>query len=187
MKPAVFIDRDGTLIEDRGYICQFSQAGLFPFTAEALRLFNRAGYLCLVVSNQSAVARGMCSEEQVRELHRFLQEHYRRLDAEIHAFYFCPYLEEAAVPEYRAAHHPWRKPAPGMLLQAAADWGVDLGRSFMIGDEWKDIAAGRRAGCRTVLVHTGKGARFDEAAHAACLPEHRCADLLAAARWITGR
>jgi D-glycero-D-manno-heptose 1,7-bisphosphate phosphatase len=186
MKQAVFLDRDGTLIQDRGYICDFSQVGFFPFAAAAVRALNRAGYLVIVASNQSAVARGICSEEQVLGLHRKLRAHFKKRGAAIAAFYHCPFLAEGTVDAYRA-HSPLRKPSPGMLLQAALDFDLDLGRCFMVGDKADDIEAGKRAGCRTILVRTGKG-RESEAGLAAGGPEpdRIVDDLAAAARAIAG-
>ena len=153
---AVFLDRDGTLVENRGYICEFSQVGFFPFAVAAVRTLNRAGYRVIVVSNQSAVARGICSEEQVTHLHEQLQAHFLKLGADITAFYFCPFLADGPLAAYRCKS-PLRKPEPGMLLQAARDHNLDLAGSFMVGDSADDIEAGRRAGCRTVLVRTGYG------------------------------
>jgi D-glycero-D-manno-heptose 1,7-bisphosphate phosphatase len=156
MRRAAFLDRDGTLIQDRGYICDFAQVGFFPFAAAAVRQLNRAGYLVIVVSNQSAVARGFCTQEQVTGLHQRLQAHFREQGADIAAFYHCPFLADGRVAAYRR-ESPLRKPAPGMLLQAAAEFGLALDESFMVGDKADDIEAGRRAGCRTVLVRTGYG------------------------------
>lgn len=156
MNKAVFLDRDGTLIENRGYICDFSRVGFFPFAAAAVRRLNRAGYRVIVVSNQSAVARGICREEQVTALHEKLGEHFRLQGAEIAAFYFCPFLADGTVEAYRR-QSPLRKPEPGMLLLAAREHELDLARSFMVGDRADDIEAGRRAGCRTVLVRSGYG------------------------------
>jgi D-glycero-D-manno-heptose 1,7-bisphosphate phosphatase len=156
MKQAVFLDRDGTLVQDRGYICDFAQVGFFPSAAAAVRRLNLAGYLVIVVSNQSAVARGICSEEQVVALHRSLQTHFKEQGADIAAFYHCPFLADGHVAAYRR-ESPLRKPAPGMLLQAAGEFGITLASSFMVGDKADDIEAGRRAGCRTVLVRTGYG------------------------------
>ncbi len=184
MTRAVFLDRDGTLIENRGYICEFSQAGIFPFAAGAVRRLNRAGYRVIVVSNQSAVARGICSQEQVLALHRRLQEHFAGLGAEIAAFYHCPFLADGSVAAFRR-QSPLRKPAPGMLLQAAAEHGIDLAASFMVGDSLDDIEAGRRAGCRTVLVRTGCGSESESLfLPAGPRPDHIAADLAAAAALI---
>ncbi len=184
MKRAVFLDRDGTLVENRGYICDFSQVGFFPFAAGAVRTLNRAGFRVIVVSNQSAVARGICSEEQVIVLHRRLKEHFLELGAEISAFYHCPYLPEGTVAAYRR-QSPLRKPEPGMLLQAARDFLLDLDRSFMIGDRDDDIEAGRRAGCRTVLVRTGYGSQSESRLRPdGPRPDFFADDLAAAARLI---
>ncbi len=184
MTRAVFLDRDGTLIENRGYICELSQALVFPFAANAVRRLNRAGYRVIVVSNQSAVARGICSEEQLRALHRGLREHFADQGAEIAAFYYCPFLADAVLPAYRQ-ESPLRKPAPGMLLQAAGEHGIDLAASFMVGDSLDDIEAGRRAGCRTVLVRTGHGDESESRlAATGPRPDHIVADLAAAAALI---
>jgi D-glycero-D-manno-heptose 1,7-bisphosphate phosphatase len=156
MKKAVFLDRDGTLIQDLGYICHFRQVGFFPFAAAAVRALNEAGYLVFVVSNQSAVARGICSADDIERLHRDLQVHFKKEDAVIAAFYYCPFLAGGAVSRYNR-ESLLRKPEPGMLLQAARDFELDLSACFMIGDKTDDILAGQRAGCRTMLVRTGQG------------------------------
>jgi len=184
MNRAVFLDRDGTLIQDRGYICDFSQIGFFPFAADAVRIMNRAGFLVIVASNQSAVARGICSDAQIIDLHRRLQGHFRDLGAEIAAFYHCPFLAEGIVPAYRR-DSPSRKPAPGMLLQAARDFDLALSHCVMVGDKADDIEAGRRAGCLTMLVRSGQG-RISEAAlaNAGPGPDYAVDDLLAAAAII---
>ncbi|MBN2346037.1 MAG: HAD family hydrolase [Candidatus Aminicenantes bacterium] len=181
MKRAVFLDRDGTLIQDRGYICEFSQVAFFPFAAAAVRLLNRAGYLVVVASNQSAVARGICSAEQVERLHRRLQAHFSERGAAIAAFYYCPFLAGGRVAAYRR-QSPLRKPEPGMLLQAARELDLDLAHSFMVGDKADDVEAGRRAGCGTVLVRTGEG---ESASDGPTPPaDFVVADLAAAARLI---
>ncbi len=187
MKPAVFLDRDGTLIENRGYICEFSQVGFYPSAAAAVRRLNRAGFAVVVVSNQSAVARGICSQEQVLALHRALQEHFRAQGAEIAAFYHCPFLADGEVAAFRR-QSPLRKPQPGMLLLAAAEHGLDLAASWMVGDSLDDVEAGRRAGCRTVLVRTGFGAESEtRLSEGAARPDHVAADLAAAAELIAAR
>jgi D-glycero-D-manno-heptose 1,7-bisphosphate phosphatase len=184
MKRAVFLDRDGTLVENRGYICEFSQVGFFPFAVAAVRALNRAGYQVIVVSNQSAVARGICSKKQIVDLHRRLQVHFREQGADIAAFYFCPFLADGAVAAYRR-ESPMRKPEPGMLLQAARDHHLDLAGSFMVGDRADDIEAGRRAGCRTVLVRTGYGRQSESGfTPGVPRPDFIVDDLAAAARVI---
>lgn len=187
MKKAVFLDRDGTLIEDRGYICSFEQVGFFAFAADAVRILNDAGYRVIVVSNQSAVARGICSCKQVEALHRHLQDHFKKAGASIAAFYYCPFLAEAKVSRYRL-DSPLRKPAPGMLLQAARDHELDLSSSYMIGDKIDDILAGKAAGCRTVLVRTGQGRDSEtRLADGPTRPDHISDDLGAASELIATR
>lgn len=181
MNRAVFLDRDGTLIEEKGYVCHFSEVVVYPFAVEALRRFNELDYRTVIVTNQSAVARGICSEREVRDLHEELRLHFQRGGAVIDAVYFCPYLEEAVVERYRA-RHSHRKPSPGMLIQAAGDLGIDLGSSWMIGDSPIDIEAGIDAGCRTILVRTGKGKKTEtELTAGAVRPGRIEDDLLAAA------
>jgi D-glycero-D-manno-heptose 1,7-bisphosphate phosphatase len=184
MKPAVFLDRDGTLIQDRGYICDYSEVGFFPFAAAAVQAMNRAGYLVIVATNQSAVARGICSEEQIVHLHRQLLNRFKELGAEIAAFYHCPFLGTGKVAAYRR-ESPWRKPEPGMLLQAARDFDLDLARCVMVGDKADDIEAGKRAGCLTILVRTGQGMENEaRLAKGGSQPDFIADDLSAAARII---
>ena len=177
----MFLDRDGTLIEEKGYVCHFSKVVVFPFAVEALRRFNEMNYRTVIVTNQSAVARGICSEREVRNLHEELRLHFQRRGAVIDAVYFSPFLEEAVVGRYRA-RHSLRKPSPGMLIQAAGDLNLDLRSSWMIGDSAIDIKAGIDAGCRTVLVRTGKGKSVEmELAGDAVRPDRIEDDVLVAA------
>jgi len=156
MKKAVFLDRDGTIIEENGFICRLPEGAIFPFSFEAIRLMNQKGYLVFCVTNQSAVARGICTKEEVEKIHQQLYHTFQHHQAEIHGFYYSPYHPQGIVEEYRQSH-TWRKPSPGMLLQAAKDFAIDLSHSYMIGDSVIDIQAGKNAGCQTVLVLTGKG------------------------------
>lgn len=156
MNRAIFLDRDGTLIEERGYICSLEQSEIFPFTAEAVRLMKQKGFLVFGISNQSAVARGICTREEVENIHAEITTALAKEGAVIDKFYYCPYHPEGTVPEYRK-RSDLRKPEPGMILQAAKEFDLDLSLSYMIGDDLIDIEAGKNAGCRTVLVLTGKG------------------------------
>jgi len=187
VKPAAFLDRDGTLIEDRGYICTFDQVHIYPFSGQALRRLNAAGIAVVLVTNQSAVARGICSCDQVESLHLRLRETLAAESACIDAVYWCPYLAGGKVPRF-ALESPMRKPAPGMLLQAARDLGLDLSRSIMVGDKLSDMAAGKAAGCRTALVRTGNGKAAEAAAsHGPACPDFVADDLLqAVTRWLDG-
>ncbi|MHC4611433.1 MAG: D-glycero-alpha-D-manno-heptose-1,7-bisphosphate 7-phosphatase [Planctomycetota bacterium] len=150
---AVFFDRDNTLIEDPGFINDPDQVRLVNGAPEAIARLRQAGYRIVVVTNQSGLARGLVTERQLEGVHRRLEELLASRGATLDGIYFCPYLDgpEATVEGYRQESH-LRKPAPGMLLQAAQDLQIDLGRSWLIGDAARDIEAGRRAGCRTVLV-----------------------------------
>ncbi len=154
--PAVFLDRDNTLIEDPGYIDHPDKVRLLPGAAAAVRRLREAGYRVVVVSNQSGVARGLFSEAQLASIHARLGELLAGEGTRLDAIYYCPYLDgpDAVVERYRRTSE-LRKPSPGMLLQAAADLAIDLRRSWMVGDGQRDIEAGRRAGCRTVLIESG--------------------------------
>ncbi len=151
------MDRDGTIIEEKGYICHFFESCLFPFTAEAIRRMKRNGYLAIVITNQSSIGRGICSKEQVEQLHEDLKKELKNNDARVDGIYYSPFHDDAIIEEFRHKNHWLRKPSPGMLKLAASEWDIDLSRSFMIGDDTTDIQAGLNAGCRTALVLTGKG------------------------------
>lgn len=164
-QPAVFFDRDNTLIEDPGYIRDPDQVRLFPDAAPAIVRLRRAGYRIVIVTNQSGIARGLLDEDQLAAVHLRLRELLEQQGAGLDAVYFCPYLDSpaASVAKYRQASH-LRKPEPGMLLQAARDLDLDLKRCWMIGNASRDVEAGRRAGCRTILLSrngTAEDARRD--------------------------
>jgi D-glycero-D-manno-heptose 1,7-bisphosphate phosphatase len=150
---AVFLDRDGTIVEDRGYMGDPEQLRLIPGAADALRRFSREGYLVIVVSNQSGVARGLFDEAALARVHARLEGLLEECGAGLDGAYYCPYLSgaEATVGAYRRESE-LRKPAPGMLLQAAGELDIDLSRSWMIGDAACDVEAGARAGCRTIFI-----------------------------------
>jgi D-glycero-D-manno-heptose 1,7-bisphosphate phosphatase len=156
MNKAIFLDRDGTIIEERGYICDLSESEIFPFTYEAVRLMNKNHFKVIGITNQSSVARGICTMEQVERTHREIIGILEKKGAVIDKFYYCPYHPEGALPEFKKVSM-LRKPAPGMILQAAKDFNIDLSESYMMGDDLIDIKTGKKAGCRTILVLTGKG------------------------------
>jgi D-glycero-D-manno-heptose 1,7-bisphosphate phosphatase len=151
--PAVFLDRDGTIVEDAGYIGDPVEVRLVEGAAEAIRRFSEAGRLVVLVSNQSGIARGRFDEEALARVHARMEELLAERGARLDGAYYCPYLDgpEATVDEYRQ-ESGLRKPAPGMLLAAAKDHDIDLTRSWMIGNSAADMEAGRRAGCRTILI-----------------------------------
>ncbi|MBM4086895.1 MAG: HAD family hydrolase [Planctomycetes bacterium] len=148
---AAFLDRDGTVLEHVPYLNQPSQVRLTAGAAEAIRLFRQRGYLTIVITNQSAVARGMLDEATLAEIHRVMQAALRAESAEVDAIYYCPHHPEGPVAAYRKVC-ACRKPEPGLLLQAAAEHGIDLAASVMIGDSIADMQAGKRAGCTTILL-----------------------------------
>ncbi len=153
---AVFLDRDGTLIEDVGYLNRLEQIRLFPWSIDAVRLLNRAGFRAIVVTNQAGVARGYFPETFVHDAHRELGARFADGGAMIERFYYCPHHPDGSVEAYRA-ECGCRKPKAGMIRQAQRDLGIDPTRSFVVGDRWIDVAMGRETGARAVLVRTGFG------------------------------
>lgn len=160
VQPAVFLDRDNTLIHNDGDLGDPNAVRLVDGVPAGLKQLRQAGFALVVITNQGGVARGKFTEEDVDAVHQriaVLVDEQSQSTHMIERFYYCPYHPEATVPEYRR-DHPWRKPHPGMILQAAHDMGLDLANSWLVGDQERDIHAGRAAGCRTVLVaRDGKG------------------------------
>jgi D-glycero-D-manno-heptose 1,7-bisphosphate phosphatase len=183
MNAAVFLDRDGTLIDDIDYLSGFDQIALFPWTVDALRLIARAGYLTVVVTNQSAVARGIVTEDFVRATHAELNRRLERGGAHIDAFYFCPHHPDATIEQYRRECR-CRKPEPGMLEDAVRDLSIDLSRSWMVGDRWIDVAAGNAASVRSVLVRSGHAARVEEVPAPGIRADAILNNLMEAVGWI---
>jgi len=148
---AVFLDRDGTIIEDVDYLTQIDQLRILPGVPQALRRLKEAGFLLIVVTNQSAVARGWLTEEKLAEIHAELNRRLKAEGAAVDAFYHCPHLPDGSVGRY-ARVCDCRKPAPGLFLRAAEEWGIDLSRSYAVGDAQRDVEAARRAGCFAILL-----------------------------------
>jgi len=148
---AIFLDRDDTLIEDPGYINHPDQVKLLDGVPEALIELKELGYKLIVASNQSAVARGIITEKVLAQVHDRVQQLLAEKGASIDRIYYCPYHPDGAVAKYRQ-ESDWRKPKPGMLLAAAKEMDIDLSQSWMIGNSDRDIEAGARAGCKTILV-----------------------------------
>ena len=148
---AIFLDCDNTLIEDAGQINHPDQVKLLGGAAEALIEFDTMGYKLIVVSNQSSVARGIVTEQVLDEIHNRLKQLLTENGAHLDRIYYCPYHPDAAIAKYRKESN-WRKPNPGMLLAAADEMDIDTGQSWMIGNSSRDIEAGLRVGCKTILM-----------------------------------
>jgi D-glycero-D-manno-heptose 1,7-bisphosphate phosphatase len=153
---AVFLDRDGTINEEIGYMDRMEKLRLIPGAAEAIRLINASGMKTAVVTNQSGIARGIFTESFVAETHARLGEMLRAEGASLDGIYFCPHHPTEGRGDYLRVCE-CRKPAPGLLFRAAAELDLDPARSYMVGDTLKDIEAGRRAGAQGILVRTGYG------------------------------
>lgn len=185
---AVFLDRDGVLIEDNGLLIRAEEIRLFDDAPSALALFKSTGFLLIVVTNQTVVSRGLASEEEVAELNRAVRDSIVKAGGPLlDAFYVCPHHPNATLERYRKLCD-CRKPRPGMLFQAAREWDIDLGSSFMIGDRITDIAAGASAGCRTILLRTGAHLvppiETVEPLDPELAPNFACDTLTEAAEWI---
>jgi D-glycero-D-manno-heptose 1,7-bisphosphate phosphatase len=156
LRPAVFIDRDGTLAHEVGYVNDVSRFRLFPWSIEAVRLINRSGYLAVMVTNQAGVARGYFPEPAVREVHERLQAALADGAARLDGIYYCPHHPDAGEPPYRQ-DCDCRKPRPGLLERAAGDLGIDLARSWVVGDRQGDLQVAWAVGARGAMVKTGYG------------------------------
>jgi len=148
---AIFLDRDGTLIEDPGYISNPDHVKLLDGVPEVLIELRALGYKLIVVSNQSAVAQGIVTEKTLGEIHNRLKQLLAEKGASLDRIYYCPYHLDGIIPKYRK-ESDWRKPNPGMLLAAANEMDIDLSQSWVIGDSSRDVEAGLRAGCKTILL-----------------------------------
>jgi D-glycero-D-manno-heptose 1,7-bisphosphate phosphatase len=178
---AIFLDRDGTVIVDKVHLTDPDEVELLPGAAEGIRELNEAGLFAIIISNQSVIARGLATRKMVDAAMRRTQVLLNAEGAHVDAFYYCP-------------DHPvfstscdCRKPAPGMLLQAAEDHDLDLERSYVVGDWWADIGAGKAAGVRTILISgaaEGTAEVDEKLAEHGLEPDARFASVLDAAHWI---
>ncbi len=178
---AVFLDRDGTLNEDTGYPADFRQVHIYPAAFAAVRLLKQAGFAAVVVTHQSGLARGYFDAAELEELHDRFREEFARRGAPLDAIYSCPHAPDGM----GRAVCPCAKPLPGLGIRAAADLGLDLGASFMVGDKPDDVLFGLNIGARPILVLTGYG-RASSAALAArgIRPAHEAVGVIEAASWI---
>jgi len=176
------LDKDGTLIRDVAYNVNPSRIRLLPGAAEGLRRLHRAGYLLIVVTNQSGVARGLFSEAALGGVAQRLRQLLAQAGVPLAGFYYCPHHPEGSVPEY-AVECACRKPEPGLVARAARDHGLDLARCWLIGDILNDVEAGNRAGCRTILLDNGGETEWVPGPNR--LPHYVAADLRQASAIIT--
>ncbi|MEP1033774.1 HAD-IIIA family hydrolase [Ekhidna sp.] len=163
---AIFLDRDGVLNEDRHLIYKIEDLVLYDFTSEAIKKINHSDFLSIVVTNQSVVARNLCTIEELENIHKKLDTDLSKDGAKLDAIYYCPYHPDKGYPEENKAYkkdHPCRKPKPGMLLEAAKDFNIDLSKSYIIGDRSTDIEAGKNAGVSTIGVLTGNALKSGDA------------------------
>lgn len=186
MRRAVFVDRDGTLIAERGYLDRLDAVELFAWSAAAIRDLRAAGFAVIVITNQAGVARGFFDEAFVRATHAHLDRLLAAEGAAVDGYYYCPHHPEGRVDSYRITCR-CRKPAPGMLEAAARDYGIDLSRSFMIGDKWLDVATAKNAGASGILVRSGYGAAAEAERPQDVVPSIVVDTFGDAARWILER
>jgi D-glycero-D-manno-heptose 1,7-bisphosphate phosphatase len=182
-RPALFLDRDGTIIEERGYLDHLDLLRVFPWTADALRLIKRAGFVTVVVTNQSAIGRGIIDEPFLHGVHRELDSRLAPSGVAIDGYYYCPHFVESAIGRYREACR-CRKPGPALVERACRDLDLDPRRSFMVGDRWSDVACGQAAGTRTILVRTGHGVHEGETPPGDIRADAILNNLMEAVGWI---
>lgn len=156
MKQAIFLDRDGTLIEDVGYLDRPEDIKVHPAALEAVARINQSGALAVVITNQSAVARGQVSEQDLKKWHHLISRIFQTGGSRLDAFYYCPHHPDVGSETYRRVC-TCRKPQPGLLLRAARELGIDLNSSYMVGDRLIDVETGHRARCGAILVRSGCG------------------------------
>jgi D-glycero-D-manno-heptose 1,7-bisphosphate phosphatase len=180
---AVFLDRDGTMNEEAGYLNRLDRLVLFPYTAVAVRLLNARGFLVVVITNQGGIARGLLTDDFVADAHRHIAERLAAEGARIDAFYYCPHHPLCVVEALRQPCE-CRKPQPGMFRRAAADLGIDLSLSFVVGDRWHDLEAGKAAGTQAILVRTGYGSTDEQSPKPGLVPDAVVDTLMEAAEWI---
>jgi D-glycero-D-manno-heptose 1,7-bisphosphate phosphatase len=187
-RPAIFLDRDGTLSEEVGYVNHVSRYRLLPHSLEAIRAINRAGWLAVVTTNQAGVARGYFSEEVLHEVHAELRRLTEEAGVRLDGIYYCPHHPREGEPPWRA-DCDCRKPRPGMILRATRELEIDLKRSYVVGDGVVDIEAGAAAGIPGVLVLTGygRGLLEHQKERFRTPPVHTAENVLDAVRWILER
>jgi len=181
MNKAVFLDRDGTIVEDVGYMNSPQQIQFIPGSIEAIKKLNEAGFKVVVITNQAGVARGLITEDMLQTIDKTLHKWILSGGAHLDGLYYCPHHPEHGVHPYKQACE-CRKPHPGLIKRAHRDLNINLAQSYMIGDKATDVEAGKRAGTKTIYVLTGRGKgekdRLQEK------PDHIAENLADAVKWL---
>jgi mannose-1-phosphate guanylyltransferase / phosphomannomutase len=179
---AIFLDRDGVLLEKVAYLHKSEDVRLYPSSGKALALINETEFLAILVTNQPVIARGMCTLEELDDIHKKMEWLLGRAGAKLDGIYFCPHHPDSGysgeIPEYKIAC-ACRKPGIGMIMEASMEFNIDLGGSYIIGDSFRDIECGRNAGLGTIGVRTGDGCKGHLSE-----PDHMATDVLEAVSWI---
>ncbi|HUU52133.1 MAG TPA: HAD family hydrolase [Candidatus Heimdallarchaeota archaeon] len=181
---AVFLDRDGTLNKDVGYPNSFEAIEVYPYSYEAVRRINSAGFLAVVMTNQSGIGRGLIEEKKVGDIHQRMLDLFFKNNARLDGFYYCPHFINSVNPKYRK-DCACRKPNPGMALKAAEDLNILLKESYMVGDKMEDIEFGLNFDATPVLLLTGHGRKaLRKLSEKGLQPAYVAKDLLEAIDWI---
>lgn len=184
MNKAVFLDRDGTIVRDVGYMNTPEQIQFIPGSIEAIKKLNEADYKVVVITNQAGVARGLITEDMLQTIDKTLHKWILNGGAHLDGVYYCPHHPEYGVHPYKQECE-CRKPHPGLIKRAQRDMDIDLSQSYMIGDKATDVEAGKRAGTKTVFVTSGRGQ--EEKQKIKGQPDHIAGDLISAVNWILGQ
>jgi D-glycero-D-manno-heptose 1,7-bisphosphate phosphatase len=184
MQPAVFLDRDGTMIHEAGYLGRLDDLRWFPWTIDAIRLLNRAGFVVCVTTNQGGIGLGFYTEAFLSKLHERMAATLEAGGAHVDGWFYCPHHPSAIVDGLRVACD-CRKPRPGMIHQAVARFGIETARSFVVGDKLADVGLAASVGARGILVRTGYGNDVVRE-HGGSVPDaaYVAGDLMAAVGWI---
>ncbi len=180
---AVFVDRDGTLIEEVGYLDRLERVELYPWTIDAIRALNRSGFRTVMVTNQSGVARGFFTEEVVASVHEHIAALLAAGGAHIDAYYYCPHHPDGKIDRY-AVRCECRKPARGLVDRAVDELQVDPAASFVIGDRWLDVELAHAVGARGILVRTGYGLTEETRPRPGLTADAIVDNFVAAVSWI---
>jgi D-glycero-D-manno-heptose 1,7-bisphosphate phosphatase len=180
---AVFLDRDGTLIDEVGYLDRPDRVILYPWSIEAIRTLNRAGIRVIMVSNQSGIARGFFSEVMLDGIHRHLASLLSVGGARLDAYYYCPHHPDGRIAEF-TRRCDCRKPGGGLVARAVQEFGIDPRHSFTVGDRWLDVALARTVGARGVLVRSGYGSLEETRPQEGLVADAVVNNLIEAVTWI---